>query len=106
VLKNQVRLGGDTLSVTTLFSDIRGFTATSERLDAQSLVALLNESFTERVDTVMAYGGVVDKSIGDAMMVVFGAPVLDMAGGGSSANTHMEFVDHEGRVVQRMKSTC
>lgn len=75
LLENKVRLGGDILPVTVLFSDIRGFTATSERLDAQSVVALLNEYFAEMVETVMDHGGVVDKYIGDAIMVVFGAPV-------------------------------
>jgi adenylate cyclase len=75
LMANKVRLGGDLLPVTVLFSDIRGFTATSERLDAQTLVALLNEYFAEMVEIVMDHGGVVDKYIGDAIMVVFGAPV-------------------------------
>ena len=75
LMANKVQLGGDLLPVTVLFSDIRGFTSTSERLDAQSLVALLNEYFAEMVEIVMDHGGVVDKYIGDAIMVVFGAPV-------------------------------
>jgi adenylate cyclase len=75
LLANKVRLGGDLLPVTVLFSDIRGFTSTSERLDAQALVALLNEYFAEMVEIVMDHGGVVDKYIGDAIMVIFGAPV-------------------------------
>jgi adenylate cyclase len=75
LLAGKVALGGESLRVTVLFSDIRGFTSISERMDPQNLVALLNEYFTEMVTIVMDEGGVVDKYIGDAIMVVFGAPV-------------------------------
>jgi adenylate cyclase len=75
LLEGKVSLGGQSLPVTVLFSDIRGFTSISEQMDPQQLVALLNEYFTEMVNIVMNEGGVVDKYIGDAIMAVFGAPV-------------------------------
>ena len=75
LLAGKVELGGKTLTVTLLFTDIRGFTGISENMDAHSLVALLNEYFTAMVGIVMEEGGVVDKYIGDAIMAVFGAPV-------------------------------
>ena len=75
LLAGKVQLGGVELEVTILFSDLRGFTTISEKMDAKSLVALLNEYFTEMVAAVMGEGGVVDKYIGDAIMAVFGAPV-------------------------------
>ena len=75
LMSGKVALGGETLTVTILFSDIRSFTTISEKMDAQALVALLNEYFTEMVGIVMGEEGVVDKYIGDAIMAVFGAPV-------------------------------
>jgi adenylate cyclase len=75
LLSGKVQLGGETLTVTILFSDIRSFTTISEKMNAQQLVGLLNEYFTEMVGIVMDADGVVDKYIGDAVMAVFGAPV-------------------------------
>ncbi len=74
LLEKKVELGGETLMTTILFTDIRSFTTISEKMDAQQLVGLLNEYFTEMVSVVMEQDGVVDKYIGDAIMVVFGAP--------------------------------
>jgi adenylate cyclase len=75
LLAGKVALGGESLKVTILFTDIRSFTTISEKMDPQELVGLLNEYFTEMVSIVMSEGGVVDKYIGDAIMAVFGAPV-------------------------------
>ncbi|CAN5419185.1 hypothetical protein BH11MYX1_BH11MYX1_48610 [soil metagenome] len=76
LMSGKVQLGGETLTVTILFSDIRSFTSISEQMnDAQAVVGLLNEYFTEMVTIVMEEDGVVDKYIGDAIMAVFGAPV-------------------------------
>jgi adenylate cyclase len=74
LLKEKMSLGGEKLEVTILFTDIRSFTTISETMDPQALVALLNEYFTEMVAIVLGQDGVVDKYIGDAIMVVFGAP--------------------------------
>jgi adenylate cyclase len=68
----KVELGGTTLEASILFSDIRSFTTISEKMDAQALVALLNEYFTDMVEIVIDEGGVVDKYIGDAIMAVYG----------------------------------
>jgi adenylate cyclase len=75
LMAGKVALGGESLEVTILFTDIRSFTTLSERMDPQQLVGLLNEYFTEMVGIVMEEDGVVDKYIGDAIMAVFGAPV-------------------------------
>jgi class 3 adenylate cyclase len=60
--------------VTILFADLCGFTALSRTVDAEELRELIGR-FTEIVDgIVLAYGGTVDKHIGDAVMALFGAP--------------------------------
>ena len=56
LMAGKVQLGGETLTATILFSDIRSFTAISEKMDAKQLVGLLNEYFTEMVDVVMRRG--------------------------------------------------
>jgi class 3 adenylate cyclase len=68
-------LGGETVEVTVLFSDIRNFTTISERLQAHEVVEMLNEYFTRVTAPILAERGNVNKYIGDAVMAVFGSPV-------------------------------
>jgi adenylate cyclase len=69
------RFGGTRQDLTVYFSDIRGFTAFSERMDPEKLVELLNEYLSALTEIVERHGGYVDKYIGDALMAVWGAPV-------------------------------
>jgi class 3 adenylate cyclase/GAF domain-containing protein len=64
-------LGGKTVPATVLFSDIKGFTALSERLDPQETVAFLNVYMTAMTGVIEEEGGIVDKFIGDGIMAVF-----------------------------------
>jgi len=73
-LKGELALGGETRTATIFFSDIRSFTAMSEKLQPQEVVAFLNDYMTRMVDCVNKTGGVVDKYIGDSIMAVWGAP--------------------------------
>jgi len=75
LLKGNLNLGGELVSVTILFSDIRSFTSISESMDPRALLDFLNEYFSGMVESVLHHRGVVDKFIGDAIMAVFGAPV-------------------------------
>jgi adenylate cyclase len=68
-------LSGEVKHVTVLFSDIRGFTTFSEKLNAHEVVEMLNAYFTRVCEPILAQGGTVDKYIGDAVMAVFGSPV-------------------------------
>src|SRR5680860_1825493 len=61
--------------VTVLFADLVGFTALSEHLDPERVKNLVDECFDRLATEVDAFGGQVDKVVGDAMVVLFGAPV-------------------------------
>ncbi len=60
--------------LTIFFSDIKDFTATSERLAPEELTAILNEYFDEMSAIALQFGGTIDKFVGDAMLVFFGDP--------------------------------
>gem|GEM_PF-952763 len=75
LLKGGVELGGQTCWVSVLFSDIRGFSTLSEQLDPQGVVEFLNEYMTAMTEAVAPWGGYINNFIGDAIVVVFGAPV-------------------------------
>lgn len=69
------KLGGERRTLTVLFSDIRNFTTLSEALNPEEVVEMLNLYFGKVCTEVLAEGGTIDKFIGDAIMVQFGAPV-------------------------------
>ncbi|CEG56498.1 adenylate/guanylate cyclase domain-containing protein [Legionella fallonii] len=72
--QKQQKLGGTEQKVTTMFSDLRNFTPLSDSLHPEELMSLLNIYFTKMVGVVEKYKGTIASFIGDAIMVIFGAP--------------------------------
>ncbi len=68
--------GGERREITILFTDIRGFTAMSEKLDPESLVRLLHDFLNPMSNIIIDQGGTIDKYMGDAIMALFGAPLV------------------------------
>lgn len=68
-------LGGERRQVTILMSDLRGFTSLAERVPPEVVVKILNNYLGEMAEIIMKYRGTIDEFIGDAILVIFGAPV-------------------------------
>jgi adenylate cyclase len=79
VLKEEeiAELTGERRKITVLFSDIRQFTAITESLPPEQVVSLLDEYFEKMLNVIFHHQGILDKFLGDGMMVVFGAPIDD-----------------------------
>jgi len=81
-----LKLGGERRRCTFLFTDVRGFTSLSERLEPEEVAEIMNKALTIQANAVQKHGGMVDKYIGDAMMAIFNAP--------------MDLDNHEDRAVK------
>jgi len=81
-----LKLGGEKKYATFLFTDVRGFTSLSEKLEPEEVTEIMNKALTAQVECVQRNGGMVDKFIGDACMAIFNAP--------------MDLEDHEEKAVK------
>ncbi len=72
---SNIELGGKKMELTVMFSDVRGFTTISEKLDPRALSDLLNSYLTPMTDLVFDTKGTLDKYMGDAIMAFWGAPI-------------------------------
>jgi sigma-B regulation protein RsbU (phosphoserine phosphatase) len=72
--RNALRLGGEMRMVTIVMSDLRGFSGLSERLGPERMIALLNRYLGRMTLVILAHRGTINEFIGDAILVLFGAP--------------------------------
>tara|TARA_R100001463_G_scaffold1211_3_gene5417 strand:- start:2082 stop:3821 length:1740 start_codon:yes stop_codon:yes gene_type:complete len=70
-----LKLGGEKRYCTYLFTDVRGFTALSEKLEPEEVTEIMNKVLTIQAQAVQKHDGMIDKFIGDAMMAIFNAPL-------------------------------
>lgn len=70
-----LKFGGERRKVTVLMSDLRGFSAVSERLAPEKVVTILNIYLGAMADVINQYNGTINEFIGDGIFVMFGAPV-------------------------------
>lgn len=83
---DQLKLGGERREMSFLFSDLAGFTGMVEKQEPEQAVRLLNDYLDNMIEIAKRHGGTVDKVIGDAVVVLFSAPVRQE--------------DHAGRAVR------
>ena len=77
MIESQKNLDGkpQALTATILFSDLVDFTSTTSKLRATRMAGILNDYLAEMIRVIFEAGGTIDKFIGDAIMVIFGAPL-------------------------------
>jgi adenylate cyclase len=73
--QDDVRLGGELLTATVLFSDLRGFTSFAEGREPSEVIGVLNRYLTEMSDAILDHDGTLVAYMGDGIMAVFGAPI-------------------------------
>ena len=94
--EQKLALGGKTVVASVLFSDIKGFTALSEHLDPQEIVAFLNVYMTAMTD-IIDEGGIVDKFMGDGIMAIF----TDVSGSNDNNEAHAVRAARAGMRMQQ-----
>ena len=70
-----LKLGGDRRKVTILMCDLRGFSTISEKMPPEEVVEILNVFLGTMTEAIAPYQGTIDEFIGDAILVLFGAPI-------------------------------
>jgi len=88
----EISMEGESREMTVLFSDVRGFTSISEKLDARELSQLMNLFLTKETGVVQRHRGTIDKYMGDAIMAFWGAPLPDPAHARHALEAGLEMV--------------
>ncbi len=104
ILSGELKLGGERKDAVVFFSDVRGFTALSEKMDPEKLVSVLNRYMSRMVRIIIKNGGIVDKYVGDAIMAVWGVPLAKPDDAYRSIRACLEMREELARLNQEFKS--
>jgi len=97
-------LGSARKRVTVLFSDIRGFTSISEKVEPEQVAEMLREYLSEMTEVVFRHGGTVDKYIGDCIMALYNAPFDDPDHAANAIRTGLELQERTIAVSARWQA--
>ena len=90
--------------ITVMFSDIRGFTTISEKLDAQDLALFLNQYLSDMTSLVFDNHGTLDKYIGDAVMAFWGAPFEEPGHAAKACKTALKMMDRVRELQEKLEA--
>jgi adenylate cyclase len=90
--------------ITVMFSDIRGFTTISEKLDAQDLALFLNQYLSDMSKLVFDHQGTLDKFIGDAVMAFWGAPFEEPGHATKACRATLEMMEYVRKMQEKWEA--
>ena len=102
--KDDASLASSRRRLTILFSDIRGFSAMSEKMSPEEVVTFLREYLTVMTDVVFQHGGTVDKYIGDAIMALYNVPFDQRDHAAQAVRTALAFQERLRPLAARILS--
>lgn len=104
---DHISLLSQSRDVTIIFTDIRDFTALSDEADPDFVVEWLNEYFGRMHSVVTAYGGHINKFIGDGLLIVFGAPVErdSVEAARAAVDCGLAMIDEAARISAQWKAS-
>ena len=105
LLENEdlLSLGGQEQEATILFSDIRGFTSLSENMTPNEVVETLNDYFNQMIEIIFKYNGILDKIIGDELMVIYGVPKSNIQ---DSENAVLTAIEMQEKLIAFNQDRC
>jgi adenylate cyclase len=102
--EDDVRLGGELLTATVLFSDLRGFTSFAEGREPAEVIGVLNRYLTEMSDAILDHDGTLVAYMGDGIMAVFGAPIASDDHADKALGAAREMLDRLERFNEWLRS--